>query len=140
MSDDSEFRQLVIDSLKDISKKQDVSSDRLYDLHSEFKLHQQDSLNRWNRIEELDKEQNEILAEHQARSIAIQKDVELRDKALRLALLGEGLLDPSKKKNTMLGRIEALELIPKIVLLLGKWIMWISTVAGAIYGLFQLLG
>lgn len=79
-------REELLDAIRSLSGKIDgVKADvagldkrvEVYAARNELKLEQ---------IEKLDQEQNTILAEHQARSIAIQKDVELRDRSTQATI------------------------------------------------------
>jgi DNA repair exonuclease SbcCD ATPase subunit len=137
---EAEFRKLVIDELKSISSKQDESTKSLNDLTTEFKLHKQESQNRWETIAKLDAEQNAILSEHAARSEALQKQNELTEKSLRAAIFGEGIVDPEQREHTVVGRIEKLEEprrfmknLKKIAIAVGA----IITALATLYGLFQ---
>lgn len=132
MSDDKNttVEQLILDSIKKISKNQDNTYDALIELTTEFKLHKQESQLRWETIEKLDKEQNEILAEHHARSTAIQKDVKLREEALRNELFGANGLEERVTK------LEAPQMAKKLII---KWIITVGGIAGAITAILALL-
>lgn len=113
----------------DIYKTVKVISESLAKLEKRFALHQQESENRWEAIAKLDEEQNAILAEHRSTGLAQQEENRISFARLRAEIFGEGITDPDKRKKTLMGRVESLEL-PRN---LWKW------AAGGLAGLLAIL-
>lgn len=71
----------VLSALQSISDKLEGVRANVYDLDKRVEVHAARTELQLKSLENLDAEQNAILAEHQARSVALQRDVELRDAA-----------------------------------------------------------
>lgn len=126
---------IFMDMLREVHSDVKKMKDSMSSLDTEFKLHKQESENRWDEIKKLDEEQNALLAEHSARSRAIQKDVELRDRALRRDVLAEGVSSPKERKGTVIGRVENLEMPMKF----GKWLLGVIATVLAVAKLIDLI-
>ena len=83
-------------------------------------------------INQLDKEQNELLAKHAARSEALQKDNELREHALRIDIGAQ-----SERIDDLEAPGKWLKTTQAVVLKVGGAI---TIITGAIYGVVRLLG
>ena len=108
---------IMLKLLEDVSKDVKDTKTTVSSLETDFKLHKQESQARWDAIEKLDKEQNEILATHASRSDRLEQDNLLRERGLRADIFAEGVVDPDKRKKTLIGRVEGLEFPMKA----GKW-------------------
>lgn len=101
-------------------------------LHKDFALHCQKTEMYLQQHAQMLSKHNEILEEHSARSLALQKQNELTEKKLRAEIFGEGLADPDKKKKTLMGRIEDLEVSK------NRW-KWLAGLIIGVAGLIKAL-
>lgn len=129
MSDDLD-KKLIMDLLKKNLKQSEETQDCVDDLSSDLKLHVQKTVYELKEITRTNEAQNEILTEHQQRSIALQKDVELREKQIRSDVFGKDGLEP---------RVTKLEEPKKLLKLLVKIILGAGAIASAIWYLARML-
>ena len=61
---DDKFNQIILDELKKLNKSQSELSSSVTEMNTEFKLHKQESNHRWEKIAELDAQQNDLLSKH----------------------------------------------------------------------------
>lgn len=131
---DKNIQELILKGLDDLKASQSETTKCVNELTTEFKLHKQESNNRWDAIKKLDEEQNALLAEHSARSYAIQKDVKLREEALRFEIFGKNGLEPRVSK------LEEPTKLKKAIFQKTKfYAAWIASVGGAIVILMKIL-
>lgn len=126
--DTSDFNKLILFELKSLGSKQESTTQCVQDLTTDFKLHQQKSDMRWDTVVKLDTEQNKLLADHSARSTAIQKDVELREIQVRSEIT----------KVTV--RVDKLEEPRKLFKAAKSVAIWITTVGTSVIVVSKLLG
>ncbi len=87
-------------------------------LQKDFALHQQKTDLTLEQHGELLEKHNKILEEHSTRSAALQEQNENFRKEYKAEVFSEGITDPDKRKKTLIGRVESLELGKKY----WKWL------------------
>lgn len=110
----------MYDLLQAAVGKIDVLSNNFNNMDKKLDLHIQKTDYRFEKIEALDKQQNDILEKHHQRSDQLKKDNELRESALNI-------------------RIEALEAPRKWIDNTKSLLIWLASVAGAVGVLMKFL-
>lgn len=126
--------------LKSISDKADATKDAVSQLDKKLDLHIQKTDYRFEMIEKLDAEQNELLAKHAQRSEELKRDNDLKERQLRAEILGEGSQSPEK---SLKGRVEVLEAPHKwwkFTMKLMAAMAALAGTAGTIKAILSLLG
>ena len=124
----------LISLLKAISDKQDQAKEASSGLDKKLDLHIQKTDYRFEMLEKLDAEQNAILAEHSQRSTELQRDNDLREKRLRMEILGEGSPHPEK---SLKGRVDKLEEPGKWATRTFKLLLAIGAASSALFAIMK---
>lgn len=106
-------QEAILDALRSLSGKLDGVKSDVADLDKRVEVYATRTELKLEAIHHLDGEQNAILSEHQARSIAIQKDVAIRDEATKALIKAldfrvEGAEMPLKVIKMMAGVFAAI--------------------------------
>ena len=131
MSDDQNMK-LVLDQLTKLNDKHDQTQKSVNDLTTEFKLHQQESQHRWEAIEKLDNEQNQILAEHRSTGLAQQEANKIARQELEMKM--------SNRIEKVEKRVDKTEQPQKFWHMVGKIAAYIGTIGSAIYVVGKIAG
>ena len=129
MSDDRDVMiQKISDQMEKVADSVDSVKECMTKLDKKLDLHIQRMEYEIHGIKTLDKQQNQILEHHSARSDALQKDNALREVSLRNELAIQS------------SRIEVLEQPRKWWQMTTKGLLWAGGIASALYAIGNLLG
>ena len=135
----------IHDMMKKLLEQSEETQKTVISLDKKVDLHIQKTEIQLEQIHKLDEQQNDILEEHHKRSDGLAKDNILRERALKLELdkyneRTETKLDTKASKEDIADLKRKLEEVQKPHLMLQyfvKVLMYAGTVAGAIYGFYQ---
>ena len=130
MPDDDKHSKLVVDLLEKNLKQSEKTQKCVDHLRGDFNLHVQKTEYELKEITRTNEVQNQSLEEHQKRSDAIQKDVNLRERQIREDVFGKEGIEP---------RVTKLEEPRKFIKSLAKVIIGLGTIAGAVWAFLRFL-
>lgn len=128
MPDDKEQKDEQLELLKQMVESSNQTQKSISGLDKKMDLHIQKMEYEIKGVKDTNEQQNVILAEHSARSDALQKDNELREQSVKAELVVHDK------------RIEILERPRKWREMTTKGLLWAGGIAGALYAILRLLG
>lgn len=134
----SMFRQ-VLDEAKETRKqvleKVEETQTSVNQLDKKMDLHIQKTGLELEQIRTLDEKQNQLLADHAARSDRLEKDNQLREQTLRIYIDDKH----DELETSVTDRIQVIEKPRQWLIMTGKVFFWLASAAGALYGAWQFI-
>jgi hypothetical protein len=132
------FRQVLDDTKetrKQILEKVEETQLSVSQLDKKMDLHIQKTGLELEQIKVLDEKQNQLLADHAARSDRLEKDNQLREQALKIYI--------DEKHDTLetsfTDKIQVIEKPRQWLIMTSKIFFWCASAAGALYGVWQFI-